>query len=137
MNFPEGIKVYGDVAYRNKKCPLEAMEQATFFNELRALHPDTYALTATHIKNEGKRTKQQIEREKAQGLTTGACDITIPGGPSFICELKRQDHTQSSLKDKQGPYMVQAQKSGAFVCIALGWEAAWEAFEDWRRLVEG
>lgn len=136
MVFPDGIKVYGDVNLRDKKCAKEGMEQATFFNELRAAFPDTYALTAHHVKNEGKRTMEQIQREQAQGMTGGAADINIPGGPSFICELKREDHTLCELQPKQGPYLIQAQKSGAFVCIALGWKSAWEAFNDWRAIVE-
>lgn len=136
MKFPEGIKIYGDVKYRDKKCPKEGVEQATFFNELRDQFPDSYGLTAHHVKNEGKRTLAQIQKEQAQGMTGGAADVNIPGGPSFICELKRKDHTESVMQPKQGPYLIQAQKSGAFVCIALGWEAAWEAFNDWRAIVE-
>ena len=136
MKFPDGIKVYGDIKHRDKECPLEGAEQGTFFNMLRGEHPDSYALTAHHVKNEGKRTMSQIQREKAQGLAGGAADINIPGSPSFVCELKRRDHTLCSLRPKQGPFLTQAQKSGAFVCIALGHEAAWEAFNDWRSLVE-
>lgn len=136
MVFPDGIKVYGDITYRDKGCPLEGAEQATFFNTLRAEHSDTYALTAHHVKNEGKRTMSQIQREKAAGMTGGAADINIPGCPSFVCELKRMDHTQSRMQPKQPAFLQQAKKSGAFVCIALGHEAAWEAFNDWRALVE-
>lgn len=136
MKFPDGIRVYGDINFRDKKCPKEGAEQATFFNELREKFPDSYGLTAHHVKNEGKRTMAQIQKEQAQGMTGGAADVNIPGGPSFICELKRTDHTESTMQPKQGPYLIQAQKSGAFVCIALGWEAAWEAFNDWRAIVE-
>lgn len=136
MIFPEGIPVYGNKDHRDKKCPLEGIEQATFFNKLRREFPNSYGLTACHIKNEGKKTRQQAEKDAAQGLTAGACDIIIPGGPAFICELKRQDHTQSALQPKQPDYLSQAKESGAFVCIALGWAAAWEAFQEWRNLVE-
>lgn len=136
MRFPDGIKVYGDITYRDKDCPLEGAEQGTFFNVIRDQYPDSYALTAHHVKNEGKRTMAQIQREKAQGLSGGAADINIPGSPSFVCELKRLDHTQSKIQPKQGPFLIQAKKSGAFVCIALGHEAALEAFNDWRAIVE-
>lgn len=136
MVFPDGIKIYGDVNYRDKKCPLEGAEQGTFFNMLREEFEHSYALTAHHVKNEGRRTMAQIQKEKAQGMTGGAADINIPGGPSFVCELKRKDHTESKMQPKQGAYLIQAHKSGAFVCIALGWEAAWEAFNDWRAIVE-
>lgn len=136
MKFPKGVKVYGDINYRDKKCPLEGAEQGTFFNVLREEFPDTYGIIATHIKNEGKRTPAQIARERSQGFVTGACDIVIPGNPSFTCELKRKDHTQSKLEDKQENYLVQSAKAGSFACIALGYEAAWQAFTEWREIIE-
>jgi len=63
-------------------------------------------------------------------MTTGAADIIIPGNPSFVCELKRRDHTKSTLDPEQAKYLEQAQAAGAFVCIALGADAAMEAFRD-------
>jgi hypothetical protein len=131
MKFPEGIKVYGDKAYRDKKCPKEVMEQVTFFNQLRGRHPETYGAIAVHVRNEGKKTVNQVAKEKAEGMVTGACDIMIPGVRTFICELKRRDHTESKIQKEQIDYMLAAQRLGAFVCIALGWEAAMEAFEEW------
>lgn len=132
MIFPEGIKVFGDKSYRNKKSPSEANEQATFFNQLRLKYPNCYGAVAIHIKNEGKKTAQQVAKDKAQGMVSGAPDIIIPGNPAFLCELKRRDHTDSKLQPGQVPYLIAAHKLGAFVCIALGWEAAMEAFEQWR-----
>jgi len=64
-------------------------------------------------------------------MTKGASDIVIPGCPSFVCELKRQDHTQSKWQDGQEEYLVSAAKGGSFVCVALGAVAAWEAFKMW------
>jgi hypothetical protein len=130
MILPRGIKVFGDTDYRGK-CPLESAEQATFFNRIRALYPDSYGLTATHIKNEGKRTHNQISSDKAQGMATGAPDIIIPGGTTFICELKRRDHTKSKISDEQVKYLLTSQQCGAYVCIALGVDAAIEAFNAW------
>lgn len=132
MIFPEGIKVYGDKTFRNKKCPRETLEQVTFFNKLRREFPDSYGKIAVHVRNEGKRTSHQVAREKAEGMTTGAVDIFIPGGISFLCELKRQDHTLSTIHDEQRDYLLAGQRLGAFACIALGYAAAWEAFEEWR-----
>jgi hypothetical protein len=60
-------------------------------------------------------------------MTTGAPDIVIPGSPTFICELKRRDHTQSELRTAQVAYLRAAQRAGCFVCVALGVDAAWEA----------
>lgn len=132
MILPEGIMCFGNPDFRDKKCPKESAEQVTFFNQLRKKYPDSYGLIAVHIRNEGKKTPAQVEKEKAEGMTPGAPDILIPGNPSFICELKRQDRTLCELQEGQVPYMLAAKAQGAFVCIALGWRAAWEAFEQWR-----
>ena len=131
MRFPDWLRVYGDTDYRNKKCPVESAEQITFFNELRRLYPDSYGLIALHPRNEGKRTQNQVMRQKAEGMTAGAADIVIPGSPAFVCELKRQDHTQSHWEDGQQEYLKAAQDAGAFVCVALGYKAAIEAFNVW------
>lgn len=132
MIFPEGVAVFGDLTYRDKSCPKEGAEQVTFFNQLRKHYPDTFGMTAVHTRNEGRRTMAQIQKEKAEGLTTGTPDIAIPGNPSFLCELKRQDHTESKWQPGQQEYLVASGKQGAFVCVALGWKAAMEAFEHWR-----
>lgn len=134
MIFPENIKVYGDKAYRDKKCPKEGAEQVTFFNKLRREYPESYGLIAFHARNEGKKTVNQVAKEKAEGMVTGTCDIIIPGRRTFLCELKRKDHTQSRIGSEQGPYLIAAQDAGAFSCIALGYLAAWEAFDEWRQL---
>jgi len=70
--------------------------------------------------------------QKAEGLATGAPDIIIPGRRTFLCELKRRDHTKSAISDLQIRYLETAQSLGAFACIALGCEAALEAFDEWR-----
>lgn len=132
MKLPEGIKIFGNPDFRDKKCPKEVLEQVTFFNKLRREYPDTYGAVAVHARNEGKKTPQQVAKEKAEGMVSGAPDIMIPGSPTFICEVKRQDRTLSTLQEGQLPYLYAAQNLGAFVCIAFGWQAAWEAFEQWR-----
>lgn len=109
----------------------------TFFARLRRAHPDSYGLLALHPRNEGKRTLLQAAKEKSEGMSTGATDIVIPGAFSFVCELKRRDHTKSTIHQEQLDYMHAAQRAGAYVCIALGVDAAWQAFEDWRSHVEG
>lgn len=130
MKFPPGLRVYGDQKWRGK-CPIESAEQITFFNWLRLQHKNTYGRIAIHPRNEGKRTANQAQREKAEGMTPGAADIVIPGCPAFVCEMKRRDHTQSGWEDGQIEYLEAAKKAGAFVCVALGWEAAREAFNEW------
>ena len=132
MKIPPHIRVYGDINWRGT-CPTEAAEQSTFFNQLRKQYPETYGAVALHIKNEGKRSFQQMAKQKAEGgFISGASDIVIPSGQSFICEMKRQDHTKSKWQSGQIEYMTTCQDLGAFVCVAFGWEAAWEAFEEWR-----
>ena len=132
MKFNHEIKVYGDKSYRGI-CPLEAVEQTTFFNRIRSVYPQSFGKIAVHNRNEGKRNFRQAARQKAEGMVAGAPDISIPGNPSFLCELKRRDHTESELSKKQESYLMTADKMGSFCCIALGVEAAWEAFEEWRR----
>ena|SRR5690554_2971314 len=130
MKIPDWLPYYGDMSYRGK-CPPESAEQITFFNKLRREYPNSYGLIAIHPRNEGKRTHQQTTRQKAEGMTPGAADIVIPGAPAFVCELKRKDHTKSTWQKDQLPYLMAAKEQGAFVCVAFGWEAAWEALQEW------
>jgi hypothetical protein len=94
-------------------------------------YPKSYGMIALHPRNEGKRHYAQVTKQKAEGMATGAADIIIPACVSFVCELKRMDHTKSGWEDGQVEYLEAAQKAGAFVCVALGWVAAKEAFDDW------
>lgn len=127
MKFPEWLPVFGDVNYRGK-CPPESAEQITFFNWIREEYPDTYGRIALHPRNEGKRSYNQTARQKAEGMTDGAPDIVIG---SFMCELKRLDHTQSKWQPGQIEYLEAATTCGNYTCVALGWEAAREAFLQW------
>lgn len=134
MKFPATIPVYGDTSFRGK-CPAEGVEQASFFNKLRGEYPDSWGLIALHPRNEGQLIAGQffaMMKQKAEGMAKGAADIVIPGGVGgFVCELKRRDHTLSKWQDGQVPYLDAAKGAGAFVCVALGAAAAWEAFEVW------
>ena len=132
MKFPPNIRVYGDTTWRGI-CPTETAEQATFFNQLRKKYPYSYGAIGLHIKNEGKRSFAQMAKQRAEGgFIKGACDIVIPAKRTFICELKRRDHTKSRWQTGQIDYMNACHNLGAFVCVALGWGAAWEAFEEWK-----
>ena len=129
MNLQNDLKVYGDTSFRGE-CPKESAEQITFFNWLRKNHPDI-AMAATHVRNEGNRSIQQTMRQKAEGMQAGFADIIIAGCPAFVCELKRKDHTKSRWQKGQQESLMAAQELGAFVCVALGYEAAIEAFTEW------
>lgn len=124
------------MTYRDSKCPSESLEQITFFARLRREYPDTYGLIAIHPRNEGKRSHAQVMIQKSEGMTPGAADIVIPGAPAFVCELKRRDHTKSQWQDGQIEYLEASKKAGAFVCVALGCDAAWLAFQEWAQLID-
>ncbi len=137
MILPPEIPVYGDLKFRGK-CPPEYVEQASFFSRLRREYPDSYGLIALHPRNEGLKTNGQFSsviQHRAEGMAIGAADIIIPGGVSFVCEMKRCDHTKSSWQDGQIEYLTAAHTHGAFTCLALGAVAAWQAFDDWRNAV--
>ena len=130
--------IYGDTSWRGK-CPSEAMEQMTFFNTLRREYPATWGRLALHPRNEGQRKGGQIKamiQHKAEGLTPGASDIIIPARVTFVCELKRQDHTQSKWQDGQREYLEAAHNAGAFACVALGWKGAWAALMEWQDVAQ-
>lgn len=129
-----GVLAFGDIGYRGK-CPVETLEQTTFFGRVRRQYPETWGRLALHPRNEALLKGGQfaaIQRHKAEGMTPGAVDIVIPGAPAFVCEMKRRDHTKSKWQDGQEDYLIAAHQAGAFACVALGCEAAWEAFEIWR-----
>ena len=129
MKLPDGLQLYGDPGYRGA-CPLEQAEHITFFSQLRARHPELGAI-ALHPANEGKRHLSRYRHDVLMGLSVGAADIVIPGGQTFVCELKRKDGTKSRLSEGQITWLLRAQEQGSFVCVALGWEAAFEALEEW------
>ncbi len=131
MKIPTWLPTYGKIDYRGS-CPRETLEQVTFFRRLRDAYPDTLGRIALHPRNEGKRTHSQADREKAEGMAPGASDVIIPAKVPFVCEIKRRDHTKSTWQPGQIEYLEAAHNEGAFVCVALGVDAAWEALNDWR-----
>ena len=134
MNLKLPFPIYGNPNWRGK-CPLESAEQITFFNHLRKAYPDTWGALALHPRNEQQLRGGQhrgLIRQKAEGMTPGASDVVIPARVSFVCEIKRQDHTQSRWQPGQVEYLTAAHEAGAFACVALGWQGAWRAFEAWR-----
>ncbi len=132
MKFPDFIKVYGDQSYRGD-CYQEDAELATAINQIRKRYPDTIGLLVFHTKNEGKKTYGQNNADKMKGQTKGSPDIVIPAYRTFCCEVKRKNHTKSVWQPGQLEYLEAAKKAGAFVCVALGWEAVIQAVEDWQK----
>lgn len=132
-----GIPIYGDLSYRDKKCPKESLEQITFVSRLRNQYPETYGRVVVHAKNEQRLINgqfQAITKDKAMGLSVGASDIIVPGASTFVCELKRQDASLCKIHDEQIEYLLAAKNTGSFICIALGCESAWQAFNEWREI---
>lgn len=131
MNFPKGIHIYGDKNFRGK-CPLEKHEAQTFFALLRNVYP-SIGLIATHQRNEVKLAGgwRQANAWKREGMVTGAADIFIPGMPSFVCEMKRKDHSKSEITEAQVDYLMACKAQGSFTCIALGADAALQAVQRW------
>ena len=124
------IPTYGTAL--SGKQPSEKVEMASFFNRLRREYPDSYGLLALHIRNEGLRSAQQIRSIKGEGgFVKGASDIVIPGNPTFVCEMKSCAKS-SRLSHEQITYLTAAHNAGAFACVALGAQGAWEAFQAWR-----
>ena len=138
-SIPESIMIYGDINHRDAKCPLESVEQITFVSWVRKQYPGTHGITLYHPKNEGKLKDGQftaITKDRAMGMSKGACDIVVPGSPAFCMEVKRVDHTKSKISNEQIAYLLAAQQAGAFSCIALGHKAAIEAFNDWQKMLD-
>ncbi|UJH96011.1 DNA nuclease [Pantoea phage Nafs113] len=131
-----GIPVYGDITFRGD-CSLEDADLIEFFNDLKYDFP-LLSKIAIHVKNEGERSKAQAVRERMKGaLQKGATDVQIPGNPSFIMELKRQNYLKSKILEEQITYMVHSMRAGAFVCVCLGIDAARDALADWIKLSFG
>lgn len=125
--------VFGDQTFRGQ-CPAESAEQITFFNHVRREYPETWGALALHPRNEQQLRGGQFSgmiRQKAEGMTPGASDVIIPGCVTFVCEIKRQDHTKSKWQAGQVEYLTAAHNAGAFACVALGWIGAREAFDQW------
>lgn len=124
------VKTYGTPA--TEPCPSEKVEMASFFNRLRREYPELGAI-ALHIRNEGKRTAMQHRSMVGEGgFVKGASDVVIPGVPTFVMEMKSRAKTAKVSKEQRA-YLEAASKAGAFSCVALGAEAAWEAFLAWRK----
>lgn len=133
------VPIFGDIGFRGR-CPTESVEQASFFNIIRQQFPESYGLLAIHPRNEGQLIGGQfrsIARHRAEGMQPGASDIIIPGVSgsygAFVCEMKRRDPTVSKWQDGQIEYLNAAKAAGCFACVALGAEAAYEAFGEWWR----
>lgn len=125
------LTVYGDTSFRGD-CPKEDAELVTFFNILRRDYPNL-AERAFHVENEGKKSFAQVTQSKIKGQLSGVSDIIIIDKVPFVCEMKRRDHTKSTWQKGQLPFLESCHNAGAFVCVALGYDAAMEALREWQQ----
>ena len=130
MIIDKRLRVYGNMSYRDG-LKNETAQSQTFVNQMRKRHPE---LLIMHIKNEGKKTKSQADFDRSMGMLTGASDFIVIGNPTLCIEMKNADHTVSTISKEQQQFLLNAEKQGCFTCVALGWEAAMEAVEDWMRI---
>jgi hypothetical protein len=134
MRFFNGLKVFGDVSFRGE-CPKEDAELRTFFSDMRNTHPMGNILKDVifHVENEGKRIDGKKSKAKG-GLVKGVSDIIGVGSPMLIIEMKRKDHTKSSYESGQENFLKMSHQAGCFVCVALGYEGAFLALDEWLKL---
>lgn len=131
MRCPNWLPVFGDLP-RSKDNPHEDYVLSSMISRIRKDYPSSYGLVAFHVKNEGKRTTQQIKVDKLKGLTKGVSDLIVIGNPTLCLELKRDN--SCSFEDGQLEFLEQAHKSGAYACLAIGYKGALEAFNHWLTL---
>ena len=127
MKFNLNTPVYGDTSFRGE-CHKEDAIVQTIVNQCRKRYPN---VLFTHINNEGKRTKAQIDFDKSMGLMNGVSDLVFFGNPTGLLEVKRQDHTKSHWQPNQEELLLKAQSNGCFVGVCLGWEGGMQFIEEW------
>lgn len=131
MKTPSWLPVFGGLP-RAKDNPAEDYVLSSLISRIRKDYPSSYGLVAFHVKNESRRTVVQIRADKAKGLTKGVSDLIIIGNPTLCMEIKKDNSCR--FEDGQLEFLQQAQKQGAFVCLAIGYQGAKDAFDYWLKL---
>ena len=131
MKTPAWLPKFGDLP-KSTSNPAEDYVLSSLISRIRNDYPSTYGLVAFHVKNESKRTTGQIRADKAKGLTKGVSDLIVIGNPTLCMEIKKDNSCR--FEDWQLEFLQQAQKQGAFVCLAVGYQGAKDAFKHWLKL---
>lgn len=131
MKTPSWLPKFGDLP-RAKDNPAEDYVLSSIISRIRKDYLSSYGLVAFHVKNESRRTMGQIRADKAKGLTKGVSDLIVIGNPTLCMEIKKDNSCR--FEDGQLEFLQQAQKGGAFVCLAVGYQGAKDAFEYWLKL---
>ena len=131
MKTPAWLPKFGDLP-KSTSNPAEDYVLSSLISRIRNDYPLSYGLVAFHVKNESKRTTGQIRADKAKGLTRGVSDLIVIGNPTLCMEIKKDNSCR--FEGGQLEFLQQAQKQGAFVCLAVGYQGAKDAFEHWLKL---
>ncbi len=107
--------------------PTESVEQQRLFQWARAQHGKYPELNLLyHIPNEGKRSKANGRRLKAEGLKSGVPDLCLPvarcGCHGLYIELKRLKGGR--VTDEQTGWMAALMQQGYMAAVCRGWETA-------------
>lgn len=127
MKINPQLRFYGDINYRGD-CAKEDSEVQTLVNQVRKRYPH---VLFTHIKNEGKKTKSQVDFDKSMGQLQGLPDLVFFGNPTMFIEMKRRDCTKSKWQPNQEETLLKLQEQGCMVSVCFGWEGAMQAVKDW------
>lgn len=119
------IKVFGELTKGD--CPSENEESLTFVNQIRKHHPRT---TLFHIKNEGKRTKAQMDADMAMGFIKGVSDYCLVGNPVGFAEMKRTNYSHKVSKEQE-KFLIGVIESGGLGVVTLGHKGALEFHQYW------
>lgn len=128
MKTPEWLPKFGNLP-KSTSNPAEDYVLSSVVSRIRKDYPNTYGLVAFHVKNESKRTTTQIKIDKLKGLTKGVSDLIVIGNPTLCMEIKKDNSCR--FEDGQLQFLEQAQKGGAFACLAIGYQGALDAFHHW------
>ena len=131
MKTPHWLPKFGDLPKATTN-PAEDYVLSSLISRIRNDYPSSYGLVAFHVKNESKRTQGQIKADKIKGLTKGVSDLIVIGNPTLCMEIKKDNSCR--FESGQLEFLQQAQKGGAFVCLAIGYDGAKAAFEHWLTL---
>ena len=131
MRYPDWLPKFGDLP-KAASNPAEDYVLSSLISRIRNDYPSSYGLVSFHVKNESKRTTGQIRADKAKGLTKGVSDLIVIGNPTLCMEIKKA--TSCRFVTGQPEFLEQSQQQGAFVCLAIGYQGAKDAFEYWLKL---
>ena len=114
--------------------PSESVEQQRLFQWARMMqgkHPELEMLFK--ISNEGKRTRTNGARMRAEGLKKGVPDLCLPvarcGCHALYIELKKADGGR--LSSEQIEWLDKLKQQGNMAVVSHGWEPAAQIIEDY------